>query len=273
MPKSKNLNEAEIPAAITPEIIKPQVNEVQEPVVVEVKPAAVVEPVQVKKGRGNGFKCFCCCGLVLLFCCLFTVGSIYLLMNKSGAVLRFISGSQKTDGMSYLSTANAGKFNIDTYVQTNPPKELGNGKFEMVLTEEVFLELLFSSPENAFLADYVGIDIKEGTFKVQIDLGKLLHDQALLTGGLGMNGIMINTSDLPGTYVNIELTANGDKMTIKSVRLGESALDLATMNKEYFDSLIAELEASEAYKSIETIEFNDGYVRLVMNEALVSPTK
>lgn len=237
------------------------------PVAPVVTPVAPVQPAQTviieKKSGGGCWKWFACCLVVLLLCCACTFGSIYLLVFKGGDIVKAITNSKQDTTLVRLTSADVAGFDLDTYYAENPPTDLGNGRAEMIISEETLLKMFFTTPADSYLLDYLGMGVTEGSLKFQIDIGGLLKRDLDANGGYKVLGVPVDTSNLAGIYLNVELAIAGENQIIlKSARLGESSIDIAP----YLQDMLSEYTSGATEgptENIETIEFKDGYIRIV----------
>jgi hypothetical protein len=222
--------------------------------------------VSVKKKSGKG-KWIACCLIIVILCCVCTSVTGYFAIFKMPDLIRFVARSEKDTTMTRYSADEVQKFDWDTYVAEHPVKTLANKSSEVELTEELFLKAMLNNPENRYMADYMGLDIKPGVMKIQIDLGSIMAVEAQ-KDPTSFTGLPFKPEDLKGTYVNIELNTSSDNKSIifKSVRLGESPLDLNTLASDFLREIETKIKETDGYEAIEEIEFKDGKVRMVLKD-------
>jgi hypothetical protein len=252
-----------VPVEITPlaTIVTTEVAQVSQPTIT---PTSIRPTVTENKKSGGGcWKWFACCLILLVICCSCVIGSSYLALFQAGTVIKWFANSQPDTTLTKIKPQDAIAFNSDQYFQVNPATDLNNGTFEMTIPEAVLLKLMLNDPSNAYMADYIGVKAQNDVLKMQIDVGSIAKYQIDQNGGYNVFGINVNTSNLEGIYANVEVTTNGTTPALKSIKLGDSGIDLSPLFKNTIDQFLNSNDPQSAFASVQSIHFENGNIVIV----------
>lgn len=219
---------------------------------------------ETKKSGGGCGKWIACCLVVLILCVACTLGTGYLLIFRTGDVIKAIANSNRDTTLTRVTTQEALAFNYETYFTQNPPRALADGSFETTIPDDVLLKMMFNSPDLNYMADFVGIKSSNGVLKLQIDIGSIAKYEMDKSGGYDVLGMKVDTSNFAGIYLNIELMNSATNiLELKSVKLGDSFIDLTSFVKDIVNQATAEGGSNELLESFESLTFNDGSIVVV----------
>jgi hypothetical protein len=253
----------ETPEVVEPEVIKPEVAR-PEPI----QPEIVASTVPAQKSGGKG-KWIACCLFLVLLCCCCTVATSYITFFKTIDAIKFVAKSDKNTNLTYITPAEAAiPMDWNQYVEQYPPKLLGNGTNEAYLTEKSLLMIFLSDTDYNSMADYIGLKITKDLMVIQIDAGSIMAEEIKQGNQTMPEGFNFNPEDLRGVYLNIELTTTPDhkEVKIKSIKIGDSFLDMNTFFPDLIKQIEDEVRKSDAYVDMKEIEFQDGKVRMIVTD-------
>lgn len=233
--------------------------------VTPVNPVATA-PVQKKGGAG---KCILIGCIVVLLCCVITIGGGFALVKFGGAAI--VSSQTKPDA-SLTRFQNANEMTNAVVALDNDTSymtDMSDGSVKMQFSEKEFLAFLFKGSNITDNPNAFAVDFEKDNMKLEVNLGSVLKATEPNSEYKGLEEL----------YASIDLSANssGKAVSVNKVSVGNQALDslFGEVLRQSFDQSFNEMLTGSVSEgtSIKSIVIDKDVITITLESTLpVSPT-